>query len=344
MRPVQTEAHARAQHGELVASRLLGFLGLAVEKLALAGQPEPGLPDLPGRAPDGSDDAPSDPAVDSERTKRPVTIGAPIHQALADDVLRSSSRDTQSRLSADGGTIGSLTVRAASMSGRRHASKGYGREDAFAFLPLIDDGLVIAVADGIGDASARFAAVGAEVAARMSCYQVSRLVGAGNSIEPRAFCRKLASVMMTEAERFVGSDFDDRDLATTLITVWFTRSGSYHGLMVGDGAVFTLTAGRVSPVTPAPSGTFGRASALPSAYSQVEAFSGQLGRGSALLAATDGLSDPMRSGDVATAIGRTWQRPPTVLDFLYDLSFERRGEADDRTGVCVWFGADRPVR
>jgi serine/threonine protein phosphatase PrpC len=337
----QTGDRSGALPGGSPASRLLGFFGLAREAPATAPRADPGPP-WAGRAAD------PDPAPQARPAKLPRILGEPIHQSEGADLLGSSQWTTQPRVTADGGTAGQLTVRAASVSGRRHARTGETREDAFAIRQTPDGTVVAAVADGVG--AARYSAVGAQVASMMSCQLVCAGLENRWPIDARALCAHLGSQMMNVSRRFIGKEPDDRDrydeaaLATTLITVWVSAAGAYSGFMIGDGGVFELAAGNLSEVTPARGSTFSDTEALPSAYSQVEKFSGQLGRGSALLVATDGLSVPVHSPDVARVLALAWERPPTILDFLYDMSFERKGEWDDRTGVGIWFELDRAVR
>jgi serine/threonine protein phosphatase PrpC len=266
----------------------------------------------------------------------------PIYEAGADDQLGSSLWTTQARVSADGGTLGPLTVRAASVCGRRHARRGETREDAFAIRHTSNGTVVVAVADGVGDQLAQFAAVGAQVASVVACHVIGVSLEAGRPVDPQEISAQVADRMITAAaRRFVSEPCEGKALATTLIAAWVSPKGAYAGFMIGDGGVFDLTAGRVSAMAPSLGTAFGEIHALPDAFTRAEEFSGNLEQGSALLLATDGLFDPMLSPDVAEVLGPAWRRPPAILDFLYDMSFERRGEADDRTGLCVWFDPGR---
>ena len=319
--------------GASIAHRVREFFGLARETPIAT--PEAGPAVLAsGHA--------ADPADRNQTARGPKTLGQPIHEAEADDQLGSSLWTTQAHVSADGGALGPLTVRAASVCGRRHARRGETREDAFAIRHTSSGTVIAAVADGVGDQSARFAAVGAQIASVLSCHMISARLEAQRPIDPQAISSLVSGGMIPMAtKRFITESCDDKALATTLITAWVSPQGTYAGFMIGDGGVFDLTAGQVSVVAPSRGTTFGEIHALPAAYTRVEEFSGSLKQGSALLLATDGLFDPMLSPDVATVLGRTWEHPPAILDFLYDMSFERRGEADDRTGLCIWFDRGR---
>lgn len=330
MRPADTwDRPAGPAKGDSPAGRVLGFFGLAWDAPVTAPPGELSL-SQPGRAD-------SDPASLIRPARQPKTIGEPIHPSREDAPLRFSSWVTQPPVSADGGTLGTLTVRAASVNGRRHARGGESREDAFAIGQTSDGTVAVAVADGLGDHGARYSAVGAQVASMLSCQLVCARLERRQAIDAEAVCAQLGSEMMKAAPRFIAEPCKPLELATTLITVWVSAEGAYRGFMIGDGGVFELAAGDLSAVTSPRGGPFGETEALPSAYSRVDRFSGRLEEESALVVATDGLSEPMRLPEVAQVLARAWERPPAILDFLYDMSFERRGESDDRTAASVWF-------
>lgn len=270
--------------------------------------------------------------------RQPRALGEPILQADADDRLGSAWWTTQPRMSADGGTIGPLTVRAASICGRRHARRGETCEDAFAVVHCTDGTVIAAVADGLGDPAARYAAAGARIASLLSCQLVGHLVENRRQVNAHAVAAQVAEEMIPQARRLVPGAYDGTDLATTLVLGWVTPQGAYRGFMIGDGGVLILAAGQAAAVAAARGGSFTHTDALPGGHVRLEEFAGRLEPGSALMLATDGLAVPMFSPDVASVLARAWERPPSLLDFLHDMSFERRGEADDRTGVGIWFG------
>ncbi|GAB2587905.1 hypothetical protein Aab01nite_49480 [Paractinoplanes abujensis] len=267
---------------------------------------------------------------------RPMTVGEPIVQSPEDDALTVTSWVTQPRMSADGGTLGTLTVRAASVSGRRHARQGGSREDAYAISPATD-GVVVAVADGVGDPSARFSAVGAQLAAVEACRLIANCLDRPQTIDADEVCRVISTSMTQQAGRFVPDEYDARSLATTLTVVWISTGGEYAGFRVGDGEMFEIGQGGLVSAGPPAGGSFTETAALPGSWTTVETFEGRLQPRTALVVVTDGLSVPMRSPDVATHLTRRWHEVPTIVEFLDDISFERRGESDDRTAVCVWF-------
>ena len=197
----------------------------------------------------------------------------------------------------------------------------------------------MAVADGLGDPAARFAAIGARIASMTAVQIIGTALEDGQPVAPRTVVAQVAGTLVRESGRFISrpEECTARSLATTLMAAWFMPDGRYSGFMVGDGAVFGITAGQVSVVAAPRGKAYSATEALPDSYANVEQFTGQLAPGSALLLATDGLADPMQSPDVAEELGRSWKQPPTVLGFLVDMSFERKGEADDRTGACAWF-------
>ncbi|MEU4242401.1 PP2C family serine/threonine-protein phosphatase [Actinoplanes sp. NPDC026619] len=287
-----------------------------------------------GRPPSGSD-APADGVV-VRQVGQPLTVGEPIVRSPEDDALTVSSWTTQPRLSADGGALGPLTVRAASVSGRRHARQGASREDAYAICPA-SGGAVVAVADGVGHESARYSAVGAQIAAVEACRLVAECLDRNWAVDADDLCRVIGAAMIQRAGWFVPVEYEPRSLATTLTVVWVATDGRYAGFRIGDGEIFELTGAGLAPAGPSAGGAFTETSALPASWSAAETFAGRLPPESALVVVTDGLSVPMRSPDVAAHLSRRWHRVPTIVEFLDDVSFERRGESDDRTAVCVWF-------
>lgn len=313
---------------------VLAFFGFAWEKAApRAGSPQAAArsPVLPPAVPEARRDGPA--------RRQPMSLGDPIEQAATDDRLGSAQWTTRPRMTADGGTVGPLTVRAASICGRRHARRGETCEDAFAVVHCTDGTVIAAVADGLGDPAARYAAAGARIASLMSCQLVGHLVENRRQVNAHAVAAQVAEEMIPQARRLVPGAYDGRDLATTLVLGWVTPQGAYHGFMIGDGGVLILAAGQAAAVAGARGGSFTHTDALPGGHVRLEEFAGRLEPGSALMLATDGLAVPMFSPDVASVLARAWERPPSLLDFLHDMSFERRGEADDRTGVGIWFGS-----
>ncbi len=304
---------------------MLGFFGLAWQVPAAAAPEQAPRGDAGGRG--------------AGQDGQPKTLGAPIHRSAADDQLGITRLFTQPRIVADGGSTGPLTVRAASVCGRRHAQRGETREDAYAVDRTDSGAVVMAVADGLGDPTAKFAAVGARMASMAAVELIRDELERGRPIIPRQVAAHVAGAMIRNSARFItqAEQYSDRALSTTLIAAWLMPDGRYGGFMIGDGAVFGIAAGHVSMVAAPRGKAFGTTEALPDAFANVEEFAGRLVPGAALLLATDGLADPMQSPDVAAELGRSWEKPPTALGFLVDLSFERRGEADDRTGACAWF-------
>ena len=322
----------------LAQDRWLGFIGAALELEAEAhGGPDPA--DAPASAGDQTDVR--------RRRRAPATIGEPIRRAEGDDKLGSSRWWTLPRISADGGSVGPLTVRAASVAGRQHARGGGSREDALAFRSTPDGVVVIATADGVGDTAAKYSAIGAHIASVLSCHLVHlwltkpHPLNPIDPVDPVAACREIARWMPELAERYVEEHFVPTRFATTLTTSWIYPDGTYQGFKVGDGGVFELNRGELSQLSSRYGGSYGRTAALPAGYAQATEFAGRLPPGGCLLLATDGLAEPLGSPDVAAALAAAWRQPPSVLDFLTDLSFERRGESDDRTAVCVWFDPER---
>jgi serine/threonine protein phosphatase PrpC len=123
------------------------------------------------------------------------------------------------------------------------------------------------------------------------------------------------------------------------VALWPDRH--FVAVSVGDSSAAILKDGRWLPVFMRSDEVFANSvpSSLPSDHPQLDLISGTLPYGSPLLVMTDGLSVPLGTPEVSAYLARRWEAPPMLSEFLFDLSFERRGESDDRTAVCVWVDA-----
>lgn len=273
------------------------------------------------------------------RPERPATLGAPTLTFAEEHApLCSTTIEHLPPLAASDGRVGNFVVRAASVTGRLHARTGRSREDDYAVTAMNGDSVTAAVADGVGDPGARNSAIGAQVAVRETCALLSQRPTPASADEARAFCSQLSASMLTAATRLLNRAVQPTDLATTLVVVTVRPDGIYTGFAVGDSGVAIHENQNWDIVLGRHAGLLNDAgSTLPRDNPSVEMYAGRLQPGQALLLGTDGLFIPLEAAEVNLELAARWKHPPTLLAFIGDLCFERRGEADDRTAVCIWY-------
>ena len=306
-------------------------------------------------------------------TGLPPVIGDPGSQEQLESLLLSDS-DGRADTNLDGGRIGILDVRAASVRGRSHrfglnAVRGRARQDEYC-LSASTDGrwLVAAVADGVSQSDKSH--VAATIAARRGCQLVVDALN--NSVQPNALAwteeiaPRISGYIVHEAAKMqlVELGVEDKDdatlardvadsMATTAIFAIVDTVPSDAGevafvvaVLAGDSAAWKLAAREWRPLTGVKNADTEIASMavrpLPLA-SKCLVIDGTLQSGEALILMTDGLGDPLGSGqgDVGAFFATQWQTPPDAHVFAAQLDFFRRSFDDDRTAVAIWL-ADTP--
>jgi len=296
---------------------------------------------LPRRAAPGRGQQWSRGAADSDGTNasRTMTLGAPTMSSTGTiSPLSSSVAGGLAPLAAADGTTGAYVVKAASRVGRMHSHSGQSREDDFAVAVTAGGGVVVAVADGVGDPRARHSATGARVAVTEACARLQRTSALGASKDATDVVAEISHAMVPAAERLLDQEVRPGELATTLTAASCAPDGSFWAFTIGDSGLLRLTDGSWKTVLGAERALLNDVhGTLPSSDPPIDVVSGRLHPGEALLLATDGLLLPMAAAEVGSFLAARWQQPPDLLDFIADLSFERRGEADDRAAICLWY-------
>lgn len=259
-------------------------------------------------------------------------------------------------------TRGAWQVRGASVRGKSHAHRGEFRDDALATV-VEHDLLVLAVADGAG--SSALSRIGAAVTAQLAVSRTVARFRAADAATPAierlgtAMAHAVHDAAMQLHALAGTADLSPSALRTTLILV-----AMHHDLMlvsqIGDGAVLVQRRdGSVSRIGAVRETAWaGEVTCfVPDSCAMVQAAElRQQAAGDVALIAlmTDGVDDPFhpleqtgaalmtqwRHGTTAS-IG-TARQPETgpVLDdeaaLLRWLSFEQRGEVDDRTLLLAW--------
>ncbi|MCX4741997.1 protein phosphatase 2C domain-containing protein [Streptomyces antibioticus] len=259
-------------------------------------------------------------------------------------------------IAVDGGAVGGVTVRMATVRGRGHMQSGEGRQDAFAFhtddeLPW----LVAVVADGVSTAM-HAAAASSEAAASAGRLVIDKL-RSGPPDGPlwwQDVCERTAEEITRRTESLPPDEaagrrwrmFAPGPPATTLAVLIASRTPAedprLFGAVVGDSRVLRLRDGAWSALLDArPTGGRGagdeRVQTLPQRPHALRTVATEWQPGEVLVLATDGFADAIGARSPLTlALGARWQHPPSLLGFLRDVDFRKATYNDDRTVVALW--------
>lgn len=234
----------------------------------------------------------------------------------------------------DGFHAGAIAVRAASMRGDLHRSRG-DRQDDYR-VAVSDHQLLIAVSDGVS--SARYAAVASRVATAAAIEALRR--DASTAGLRSALCSAEAELRGLAVAR----SWTEQDLATTLTVATVDLAEPFQcatatvgdttlGLFKSDGAVFTTARGACDapPVLPL------------SRPGDVWEEHFLLAPGEILMVMTDGLGDGLSRQAVRSALQERLFPPPSALQFAASISVDCEEMWDDRTAVAVWRCEADPV-
>lgn len=242
-------------------------------------------------------------------------------------------------LAADHGTGPSWTVRATSVVGSWHASRGMPRQDAYGLLRLDDqDLLVLGVADGLGstpraDVAAQQALYGALESLRV---EVPRTRGAFDM--PALLTQAVADA--AEAVLRLGGQHERRPATTlTLVAVDLADSRLLHMANVGDSRALRLRgAWAFLTADPEDVSAGGVTQALPHDAQRVITATSSWQPGDAVLLATDGLLDSL--GGLRARpdpdLHEEWAQVPPFDRFVSEVAAPVRGCSDDRTALVAW--------
>lgn len=241
-------------------------------------------------------------------------------------------------LAAHSGVAPPFELRAASIAGSAHQHRGAPREDCFAVRP-VSEGLVAAVADGLGDERATLAWLGAKVACDVALDMLEASWSRTASLPASLDLDGLSAQMTNIATRVLGRSPTAVSLSTTLVCTAIAADGRFTVLSIGDSVALVLRAGGWSVVGGELKGLVVNDvdDALPNARGPLRVLEGRLAENEVLMLASDGLADAVTDHRTAETFARWWAHPPVLEEFLAQMSFVKRGESDDRTGVCIWY-------
>lgn len=285
----------------------------------------------------------------------PVVIGAPspvIEPAVIAEEFRSFPFRPDTIL--DGWSTDWLTVRGASTRGALHRHNGTPRQDDFAVHRLGDGRVIIVVADGVSQAPQSH--IGATTAARYAAQWLQTQMPPDTAdTDWSALVKSTAWALSEQIQALLGLPEPDaaraeQNLATTLVCAVVEPAGlgsvRVHLLRVGDSAAWVLPAGegQFVPVLggkdPSLAVTSSTVAGLPRVPSDLDPTVLQIQCGDVLLVGTDGIGDPLGTGQGAVGdllrTVLTGPLPPSLLEFCRVVDFSRETFTDDRTLVAAW--------
>lgn len=229
----------------------------------------------------------------------------------------------------EAGRVGELEIRAASIRGFGHRSRGEVRQDAVGVTDLGGRYVLAAVADGAGAAS--HAHRGAHLAIRHALgFLAWALPGADLDAVDMVGALKAADRAVREA----GPAPESRSTTLTVVAVelgWAGQGHRYRAVRVGDSPLFTLTGGTFESQFAKPTDD-----RLPVRGGPVGKTRGVLRCGEALVLATGGLGAPVRETPVGAYLAQAWSEPPGPGAYLHQLQFDLRSFDEDRTAAVIW--------
>jgi serine/threonine protein phosphatase PrpC len=253
----------------------------------------------------------------------------------------------------DGWSTDAMTVRGVSQRGHLHRYNGAPRQDDFALHHLPDGRVIALVADGVSGAPQSH--IGASTAIKQAAEWLhSHLDDDVPNTDWLALLKTAAWALNERAQSLLGLDAPDpvraeQQLATTMVCAIIepTGAGTLRAYLVnaGDSVAWLLTAGEFVAIlagkTVAASGIASSAVVgLPRVPSEVTPQVVDIANDDVLLMGTDGIGDPMGSGQggVGDLFREVLTKPsvPSLIEFAHAVDFSRETFDDDRTLVAVW--------
>jgi serine/threonine protein phosphatase PrpC len=253
----------------------------------------------------------------------------------------------------DGWSTDSITVRGVTQRGHLHRYNGMPRQDDFSVHHTPEGRVIVAVADGVSQA--RRSHIGASKATQYAAKWLhSSLPESIWEIDWLQLFQNTAWALNETAQSVLGLNSPDpvvteAEMATTLVCAVIEPVG--HGGLracvagVGDSSAWLLSAGCFSKLLSGKStGADGIRTSevvgLPRVPAEIESIEVEIGTGDVLLIGTDGIGDPLGTGEgaVGDLFRSTLDRPspPTLIEFAHTVDFSRQSFDDDRTLVAIW--------
>ncbi|OBI03590.1 hypothetical protein A5715_07315 [Mycolicibacter heraklionensis] len=252
----------------------------------------------------------------------------------------------------DGWSTEHATVRGASLRGHFHRYNGAPRQDDFAIHRLADGRIVAIVADGVSQAPQSHLGAGAVVKFAVQWLQ-SHLPEDTQETDWLGLVKGAAWTLAEQAQVLFGLPAPDavkaeQEFATTLVCAVLEpdQSDALRAFVIGigDSGAWILRNSEFLPILGGKSQGEGgisssAVSGLPRVPNSVEPAVARIGFDDVLLLATDGIGDPLGSGQggVGNLLRELFGRPspPSLIELAHAVDFSRETFDDDRTLIAI---------
>jgi hypothetical protein len=253
----------------------------------------------------------------------------------------------------DGWSTDAITVRGVSQRGHLHRYNGAPRQDDFAAHHLPDGRVIVLVADGVSGAPQSH--IGASTATKQAAEWLhSHLSDNVADTDWLTMFKSTAWALTERAQTLLGLAEPDpvraeEQLATTLVCAVIEPTGA-GGLRVylvgaGDSGAWLLSSGEFVEILggkTVPAGGIASSAVvgLPRVPTELAPVVVEIADGDVLLIGTDGIGDPLGSGQ--GGVGNLFREVfsgawvPSLIEFAHAVDFSRETFDDDRTLVAVW--------
>lgn len=253
----------------------------------------------------------------------------------------------------DGWSTDAMTLRGVSQRGHLHRYNGAPRQDDFALHHLADGRVIALVADGVSGAPQSH--IGASAAIKQAAdWLHANLSDDIANTDWLGLLKSTAWALSERAQTLLELAEPDpvraeEQLATTLMCAVIEPNGAgalrAHLVGAGDSVAWLLSSGEFTPIlggkTVSDSGIASSAVVgLPRVPTEVTPVVTDINDGDVLLIATDGIGDPLGTGQ--GGVGNLFREvltkpsPPSLIEFAHAVDFSRETFDDDRTLVAVW--------
>jgi serine/threonine protein phosphatase PrpC len=283
-----------------------------------------------------------------------IEVGRPAEdsEAIRIDPLRFRQQPYRPDTVLDGWETPRFFVRAASVRGDSHRETGVPRQDDFAigFHPATGS-VVVAVADGVSEAD--HSANGATVACRYVIEAVLHQLSENEQLNWSQIVQGAAWAIVDACQRLEGLEQPDAQVAleryaSTLLAACIQPDDAdqihVQGIGIGDSEIRLISGDQlVSWLGDEKSTDDGIANSattcLPQIPAGLEPRTWILAKREVVLLATDGIWDPVGTGDNLVGqliLSQLSSGPPDRMQFGRIVDFSRETWDDDRTMVAVW--------